>query len=53
MVSTPDRINFGLAGEEDIGAIWSGAAYASFRERLSSADPPEICRFCSLYSGTF
>jgi len=53
MVSTPDRINFGLAGEEDIGAIWSGAAYASFRERLSSADPPEICRSCSLYSGTF
>lgn len=53
MVSTPDRIHFGNVFTEGLAAIWSGAGYAEFRERLSSEEPPEICRSCSIYKGTF
>jgi MoaA/NifB/PqqE/SkfB family radical SAM enzyme len=27
--------------------------YAEFRRRLESDDPPEICRGCAVYNGTF
>jgi hypothetical protein len=53
MVSTPDRIHFGNAFAEGLGKIWNGAGYAEFRERLASEEPPEICRSCSIYRGTF
>ncbi|HEX5084879.1 MAG TPA: SPASM domain-containing protein [Blastocatellia bacterium] len=52
MISTPDRLNFGMA-EAGVTAIWSGPAYEEFRQRLSSDNPPEVCRSCSIYLGTF
>jgi MoaA/NifB/PqqE/SkfB family radical SAM enzyme len=53
MVGTPDRIHFGNMAQEGVAAVWNNAAYRSFREQLSSDMPPEICRCCSVYSGTF
>jgi hypothetical protein len=53
MVATPDRVHFGSMVAEGVRAIWEGPAYAAFRARLDSDDPPEICRTCSLYAGTF
>lgn len=53
MVATPDRINFGNMAEHGVAETWNGPAYQSFRDRLDSDDPPEICRSCSIYSGTF
>lgn len=53
MVATPDRINFGNMAEHGVAEIWNGPAYQSFRDRLDSEEPPEICRACSIYSGTF
>jgi radical SAM protein with 4Fe4S-binding SPASM domain len=53
MVSTPDRINFGNMAEQGALETWNGAAYQTFRDRLASDEPPELCRSCSVYSGTF
>jgi radical SAM protein with 4Fe4S-binding SPASM domain len=53
MVSTPDRINFGKLTEQGVEALWNGHDYQSFRNQLASEEPPEICRSCSIYSGTF
>jgi radical SAM protein with 4Fe4S-binding SPASM domain len=53
MVSTPDRINFGKLTEQGVEALWNGDDYQSFRNKLASEDPPEICHSCSIYSGTF
>jgi radical SAM protein with 4Fe4S-binding SPASM domain len=53
MVATPDRINFGNVAERGVDAIWEGADYRAFREALASETPPEVCRSCSIYSGTF
>jgi radical SAM protein with 4Fe4S-binding SPASM domain len=53
MVSTPDRINFGKIVEEGVEKTWNSATYQAFRSQLASDEPPEICRSCSLYAGTF
>jgi radical SAM protein with 4Fe4S-binding SPASM domain len=53
MVATPDRINFGSMAESGVAEIWSNERYKEFRRRLESDDPPEICRSCALYNGTF
>lgn len=53
MVATPDRIHFGSMARSGVRAVWESAAYAAFRTRLDSDDPPEVCRSCSLYAGTF
>jgi radical SAM protein with 4Fe4S-binding SPASM domain len=53
MVATPDRINFGDMASEGVAAVWTNHAYQAFRERLSSAAPPDVCRSCALYCGTF
>jgi len=53
MVSTPDRINFGNMAEQGVEAIWNGKDYQEFRDQLASDEPPEVCRSCSVYSGTF
>jgi radical SAM protein with 4Fe4S-binding SPASM domain len=53
MVSTPDRINFGDVVSDGVAATWNNDAYTEFRTRLSSDSPPEICRSCAVYSGTF
>lgn len=53
MISTPDRLNFGNVARRGFASIWRSPAYESFRQRLASDDPPEICRSCAIYSGTF
>lgn len=53
MVATPDRIHFGDMAREGVEAVWNNQAYRRFREQLSSDDPPEVCRNCALYNGTF
>jgi radical SAM protein with 4Fe4S-binding SPASM domain len=53
MVSTPDRISLGNALQDGLAATFDNAAYRDFRERLDSDEPPEVCRSCSIYAGTF
>ncbi|HEX6384837.1 MAG TPA: radical SAM protein [Anaerolineae bacterium] len=53
MVSTPDRIHLGNMAQAGVESIWNGTAYRDFRNRLDSEEPPEICRSCSIYRGTF
>jgi radical SAM protein with 4Fe4S-binding SPASM domain len=53
MVSTPDRINFGNVLEQGAEETWNNAPYQAFREQLASDEPPDICRSCSIYTGTF
>jgi radical SAM protein with 4Fe4S-binding SPASM domain len=53
MISTPDRVNFGKVTEGSIVEVWDSAPYQDFRDQLDSEDPPEVCRSCSLYWGTF
>lgn len=53
MVSTPDRINFGSMAEEGAAKVWNSQSYHDFRAALSTDSPPEVCRSCAIYSGTF
>jgi radical SAM protein with 4Fe4S-binding SPASM domain len=53
MVATPDRIQFGNMAREGVAAVWNNAAYDAFRAALSSSAPPEVCRSCAVYAGTF
>ena len=53
MVATPDRINFGNMATQGVAEIWSSERYEAFRTALASESPPDICRGCSLYRGTF
>ncbi len=53
MVATPDRINFGNMARDGVAKVWSNEEYAEFRRKLESGDPPEICRSCAVYAGTF
>lgn len=53
MVATPDRANFGSMAENSVVQIWTAEQYQAFRDRLDSEEPPEICRSCSIYHGTF
>ncbi len=53
MVATPDRIHLGSMRDHGVEAIWNGPAYLEFRARLSSPEPPEVCRSCSVYTRTF
>lgn len=54
MIGTPDRGNFGRIDEQrTTNAVWLGEGYRLFRRELNSAEPPDICRSCSVYAGTF
>jgi radical SAM protein with 4Fe4S-binding SPASM domain len=53
MVATPDRIHLGNMAERGADAVWNGPEYQEFRAALSSDSPPEVCRSCAIYSGTF
>ncbi|MBS1189739.1 MAG: radical protein [Rhodocyclaceae bacterium] len=53
MVSTPDRLNLGDMAKESVVKVWNGPAYREFRTALASGEPPEICRGCGIYNGTF
>jgi radical SAM protein with 4Fe4S-binding SPASM domain len=52
-IATPDRFNFGSMTKAGVSSIWNGAEYEAFRGQLSSEEPPEICRTCSVYHRTF
>ncbi|HEY1377114.1 MAG TPA: radical SAM protein [Gemmataceae bacterium] len=53
MIATPDRVNFGNMADHGAAAVWNGADYHEFRDRLDSDDPPDVCRSCAVYHGTF
>jgi radical SAM protein with 4Fe4S-binding SPASM domain len=53
MVATPDRIHFGDMTEQGVADVWNNDAYRRFREQLDSDDPPQVCRSCAVYAGTF
>jgi radical SAM protein with 4Fe4S-binding SPASM domain len=53
MVATPDRACLGDVRRQDPRAIWNAAPYRDFRERLSSDEPPAVCRSCAVYAGRF
>ena len=53
MVATPDRINFGSMTKEGVEPVWNGEGYRAFRDRLDSADPPDVCKGCAVYQGRF
>lgn len=53
MIATPDRYAFGNMAHEGVARIWTSKEYEIFRNRLASGDPPEICRGCAIYNGTF
>jgi MoaA/NifB/PqqE/SkfB family radical SAM enzyme len=53
MVATPDRATLGDMAADGAEAVWNGPAYQDFRAALSSDTPPEVCRSCAIYSGTF
>ncbi|WP_084516645.1 radical SAM protein [Microtetraspora niveoalba] len=53
MVMGDDRATLGDLRSQSFAEIWEGAAYREFRRRLMGDDPPEVCRGCALYRGTF
>lgn len=53
MIATPDRYAFGNMAQEGVVRVWTSKEYDAFRARLASDDPPEICRGCAIYNGTF
>jgi radical SAM protein with 4Fe4S-binding SPASM domain len=53
MVSTPDRINFGNMAEQGVTETWQSEEFQAFRDQLASDEPPEVCRSCAIYTGTF
>jgi radical SAM protein with 4Fe4S-binding SPASM domain len=53
MIATPDRLNFGNMAKDGVATVWNNDTYNAFRARLASDDPPEICRGCAVYNGTF
>lgn len=54
MVMGSDRAHLGDLRTSSFLQIWSSDDYARFREGLlSAADPPPVCRGCSMYRGLF
>jgi radical SAM protein with 4Fe4S-binding SPASM domain len=53
MVATPDRIHFGDMTKEGVANVWNNEAYRRFRQQLESDTPPDVCRSCAIYAGTF
>jgi MoaA/NifB/PqqE/SkfB family radical SAM enzyme len=53
MVATPDRATLGDMARDGAEAVWNGQPYRAFRDALSSETPPEVCRSCAIYTGTF
>jgi MoaA/NifB/PqqE/SkfB family radical SAM enzyme len=43
-----DSIKLGSYLQDGVQAVWTGAAYQRFRDRLYSSDPPASCRNCGL-----
>ncbi|MEV0268367.1 SPASM domain-containing protein [Hamadaea sp. NPDC050747] len=53
MVMGDDRVHLGDLTEQTFPEIWHGEAYQEFRRQLTTEEPPEVCRGCSLYQSTF
>jgi MoaA/NifB/PqqE/SkfB family radical SAM enzyme len=53
MLPTPDRGQLGDMVKDGAASVWNGAAYEAFRRQLDSDTPPEVCRSCAVYRGTF
>ena len=53
MVMGDDRVSMGSLDDADLADIWHGEAYTRFRAALLTDEPPDVCRGCSLYRGSF
>jgi radical SAM protein with 4Fe4S-binding SPASM domain len=53
MVMGDDRVSMGSLADGDLAEVWHGDAYRAFRAALLTDEPPDVCRGCSLYRGTF
>jgi radical SAM protein with 4Fe4S-binding SPASM domain len=53
MVMGDDRATLGSLADSDLASVWHGEAYQAFRAALLTDEPPDVCRGCSLYRGTF
>lgn len=53
MVMGDDRVSLGRLTERRFPDIWADEPYVEFRRRLVTGPPPDVCRGCSLYHGTF
>ena len=53
MVMGDDRVSLGRLTHRRFPEIWADEPYVEFRRRLLSTAPPDVCRGCSLYRGTF
>jgi hypothetical protein len=54
MVMGSDRAVLGDVSETTFPAVWRGSRYQEFRAALAGdAEPPEVCKGCSLYRGVF
>jgi radical SAM protein with 4Fe4S-binding SPASM domain len=53
MVMGDDRVALGSLAGQTFAEIWHGEPYRDFRRRLSTDDPPDVCRGCSLYRNAF
>ena len=54
MVMGDDRIALGRLDRQSFVEVWHGPAYREFRSRMmSDAEPPDVCRGCSLYRRMF
>ena len=53
LVATPDRAHFGSMRDSGVEPIWNGPSYETFRNRLASDEPPDICKSCAVYAQTF
>jgi len=53
MIMGSDRALLGDLRTDDFPTIWTGERYREFRTALLGDHPPEVCRGCSLYRGTF
>ena len=48
-----DRAVLGDARKDGFATVWASEPYRTFRERLLTDDPPEVCVGCSLYRRVF
>ena len=53
MVATPDRASFGNMVTEGVETVWNSDRFLAFRRALASDTPPDVCRTCAVYRGTF
>jgi iron-sulfur cluster protein len=45
--------SFGDMAQDGVATVWNNDSYEAFRTHLNSPEPPEVCKSCAIYSGTF